>query len=63
MASNYNPFENFAGALDNLGASLGRTTNYKAYFRDYFHKLDCTEDTRVEGAPTSYRSYHNSKSL
>lgn len=34
-----------------------------AAYRAYFDQLDATEDTAVAGAPASYKSWHNSKSL
>ena len=53
----YDPFKNFATALDNLAASTGRMTNY----RDYFERLDAGEDTTV--ATETYEEHHNSKTL
>ena len=37
--------------------------NRIADYRAYFDRLDATEDTAVAGAPTGYKSWHNSKTL
>ena len=37
--------------------------NRIADYRAYFDQLDATEDTRVAGAPASYKAWHNSKTV